>query len=180
MGKPVINITTRLNWDPAYKAAHVKEAAQAALIGVGRWWQTGIAPWHFETFATPKYGYRPRSKKYEARKQKELGHKRPNVWSTHLRSKTLNAAVVTSGAKKIWVRLNIHGGFPERRLEVFRRTMNENRQIVEMLELPMMQFLRAPTPPRVLSGAEGSSFGAGGPMGALEGSPSPGDAAAVA
>lgn len=47
-------------------------------------WHRKYVPFHFEPFAKSKYGYQRRSKKYEQRKQRKVGHVKPLVFTGNL------------------------------------------------------------------------------------------------
>lgn len=68
--------------------------AEALLL-----WQRTIAPGHFTPGARFKYGYKPRSKSYEAKKKAIKGHNVPLVWSGDSR-KTVKSRFATPQVTK--------------------------------------------------------------------------------
>ena len=160
-------ITTTLKWDPSWKAAEVAPVTTKALMAVGRWWQGGPMEYHFEPFAVPKYGYKPRSYRYTMRKFKTFGHKRPLVWSGAFRAKARAGRIGVRGKRRQEVRLIFRGGFPARRQELFARVPSENETIRVMIEEPLIRFFHARVPEHLPGAA---------PSGAAM-TPSPGDAA---
>src|SRR3990172_3567299 len=54
---------------------------RAAMEDVGNFWHEHYRGEHFEFSAYQRYGYTPRTTKYEIRKAKNLGHRRPLVFT---------------------------------------------------------------------------------------------------
>lgn len=70
-------------------------------------------PWHFENFAGPKYGYFPRSRAYNARKLKQVGHNRPLEFTGASKRMATGSHVPIQATPKgatLTVRLAITGG----------------------------------------------------------------------
>jgi hypothetical protein len=69
-------------------------------------------PRHFQGFAAAKYGYYPRTKKYNDRKLKQVGHTDPLVFTgASRREATSNHRIAaTPKGSKLFVRLAISGG----------------------------------------------------------------------
>lgn len=89
---------------------HIREAnKQAAKIHHQR-----HVPRHFEAFAPAKYGYFKRSKKYEVRKFKQVGHNRPleftGISKRHILRFTDDMVKATPKGSTLTVKLQIKGG----------------------------------------------------------------------
>ena len=72
-----------------------------AWEATGKYWGQEMLPRHFSAMAQPLYGYRDRTAKYQARKQKQFGHTRPLVFSgeTELMSKFFRVRPTKYGAQ---------------------------------------------------------------------------------
>ena len=139
-----INLTLR--WDPAYKRDQVYGETVAALGEVGEWWHSQVMPGHFDFAAMAKYHYRPRTKNYQLRKARQKRHQRPLVWSGRLEAAAKASKTMKfTGKSKVRMRLSIWGGFPERRMELFSTTPEEQAQMLMMLRRRLLAFLSAPT-----------------------------------
>jgi len=64
----------------------------------------GRLPGHFEVIAVNKYGYKPRSKRYQIRKAKEYGTTKPLVRTGALRAAILQNAKIIATANKAELR----------------------------------------------------------------------------
>jgi len=76
----------------------LKEAWERA----GRHWHRYILRKHFQRGAYAEYNYQPRTTKYEKRKARVKGHRRPLVWSGQAEReahRTLDLRVTSKGAK---------------------------------------------------------------------------------
>lgn len=62
-------------------ARDFKEYMRVGLYECVGWWHRNIVGEHFTEGAKGKYGYKPRSTKYEARKRENFGHTNPLVYS---------------------------------------------------------------------------------------------------
>lgn len=77
------------NWDPWKKVRGLLGAVKAGLMAAAKLWHDGILPEHFTAHGAAKYGYRPRSPKYQMRKLKRMGHADPLVYHGSLRDACL-------------------------------------------------------------------------------------------
>src|SRR5690606_36737012 len=56
-------------------------SARAAALSAVTHWHGQMMPGHFANDAKSRYQYQPRTKKYEIRKARKYGHRRPLVYS---------------------------------------------------------------------------------------------------
>lgn len=66
---------------PGVMRRELNNHSKTAWTGCGFVWGETMRPGHFTESAKLKYQYKPRSGRYESRKLKVKGHRRPGVWS---------------------------------------------------------------------------------------------------
>jgi hypothetical protein len=95
-------------------------------------WRDRFLPLHFEGGATQRYGYRPRSGRYLARKRRMVGHGIPLVLTGRLRDTIRRGVVIRATQHRGTARSR--GYFPmrnEMRGEIERITDAERRDLIE-------------------------------------------------
>lgn len=76
-----------------------RPAIKQALRDTVRYWWEKRLPWHFEAFAKSKYKYKRRSKKTDAIKVRDHGHRTPLVRTGDLEN-TLSRRIAITGTSK--------------------------------------------------------------------------------
>ena len=115
-GIPLPKVSMTLPKDPRlFVVDHNRNLREANQQGMHLHHRRHI-PWHFQTFAAVKYGYKPRNKKYLARKLKQKGHLLPMVFSGASRAKAMAEHTVSGTPKgaKLTFNLAIKGGITGR------------------------------------------------------------------
>ena len=75
----MLQLSLQIESGPETKVAHFNKSLNEAMKESVRRWHKSAAPEHFKRGAARKYGYKPRTRKYQNRKNR-LG-KGPLVWS---------------------------------------------------------------------------------------------------
>jgi hypothetical protein len=78
----MIHGVIRIIGGPAEIARGLGEAMRAGLQNLVLKWHREILPRHFQEDAYGRYGYQPRTAKYDARKMRKFGHHRPLVFAS--------------------------------------------------------------------------------------------------
>lgn len=66
---------------PSLSETKIRASVRAALLHAAAEWHSKFLPEHFKFSAYSRYGYMPRDRKYEIRKARHLGHRKPLVYS---------------------------------------------------------------------------------------------------
>ncbi|MDZ4858867.1 MAG: hypothetical protein SGI88_07765 [Candidatus Hydrogenedentes bacterium] len=82
------------------------EAREKANAAIGRMWHSEMLKDHFTERASMRYGYSVRTKRYEARKTKKMGHKKPLVWSGTLQKTVAGAVRIRATPKSVKVTMS--------------------------------------------------------------------------
>lgn len=85
---------------PDATAKMLNPAVRAALREVVEAWHKDTLPKHFEPSAVSRYGYKPRTKKYEIRKAKKFHHRNPLQFTGTLRREVSRQVRITATATK--------------------------------------------------------------------------------
>jgi hypothetical protein len=114
MGHGIPQVTAQIDIarDPfLFESGHSK-SMRAAYTGGAEFHHSQHMPRHFQPFAKSKYGYKPRTKKYNARKLKIVGHQIDNVFTGRSKTEITTKHKVQSTAKgaKLKMKLPITGG----------------------------------------------------------------------
>lgn len=98
--------------DPALFERDHRRALREAFTSAAVLHHTRHIPRHFESFASTKYRYARRKAKYEARKQRLLGHRLPLVFTGRTRDTVtmLRTIRATPKGATLTMRLPIRGG----------------------------------------------------------------------
>lgn len=86
---------------PRGMAKAFKEAREKALAKIGRHWFDEILPRHFTEEAKTKYKYHARDPRYEARKLKKFGHKKPLVWTGTMQRVLMQSVAIKATSKRV-------------------------------------------------------------------------------
>lgn len=87
--------------------SEAREVLTKAWEQAGAFWHRAILPKHFQFSAYAEYGYQKRNVRYEIRKAKRYGHRRPLVFSGNLERAARRIRDVRANAKG--ARVVIHG-----------------------------------------------------------------------
>lgn len=131
-------------------------------------WQREMAAGHFEQGAAGKYGYAPRTKKYQIRKAKRWGHQQPLVWTgvtrDWVRSRFAQPSVRREGGQGLKARLQIlapgyfyrwHGGHQQDKVaELLTTTDAESAKLLDVLDDALQTELSRPRRRRRVSGSQ--------------------------
>ena len=85
---------------PRYLKRNFGRVMKIAMLKMPAAWQKQFLPKHFNTGANVTYQYKPRSKEYLRKKQKQKGHSRPLVWSWRTKNKLMNLPPLVAGTAK--------------------------------------------------------------------------------
>lgn len=127
----VVGINFEIKANLVTKRAHGQIMRQVNR-GILERWRDKYLPLHFEGGASQRYGYRPRSGRYLARKRKQVGHGIPLVLTGRLRDAIRRGVVIRATQYRGTARSR--GYFPmrnEMRGEIERITDAERRELVE-------------------------------------------------
>lgn len=94
-----VKISTKIIYklDPSILGKKFPRMAKRAMMAAATIWKDAFLPKHFAEGATARYGYKKLSMKYQSRKSRRWGHRRPYVWSGALmRTATTGAKVRAS------------------------------------------------------------------------------------
>lgn len=111
-GIPKLTAQIDIKRDPAlYESSHNKSMS-AAWKGGAEFHHSNHMPRHFQAFAGAKYGYKKRSKKYNARKLRIVGHQIDNVFTGKSRTEITTKRRIQGSPKgaTLRMRLPISGG----------------------------------------------------------------------
>lgn len=124
-----------------------------ALARVLRWWHAILLKEHFKPGAAAKYGYKPRSPRYLARKKRKLGHTIPLVHSGLMRRSLTRAIFVTGtsrllrgtmhGPRYVHMRTTIMNPRPNLGDEAARTTAEEQRSLAAVFGAAVAELLNA-------------------------------------
>lgn len=126
-----VSISYEINADLVTKRVHA-QIMREVNRGMLQRWAERYLPLHFEGGATQRYGYRPRSAGYVARKRRKVGHNIPLVYTGRLREAIQKGVIIRATQHK--ASLKSRGYFPmkeELRGEIERITEAERGELVE-------------------------------------------------
>lgn len=111
-GIPIMTVELTLPRDPALFQRDHNRFMRAAMTAAAEYHWRQHMPRHFQKFAAAKYGYVPRSKKYNDRKIKIVGHQIDNVLSGRSRREVTSKRTITATPKgaRLKMVLPIKGG----------------------------------------------------------------------
>jgi len=93
---------------PDVMVKEIRAQAKEVLKSLAKYWHRRYLPKHFTTAGAAEYRYKPRSRKYEIRKIKTAGHKRPLEFTGTLRKMvTGRRAEPTGTAKAVSLRIKV-------------------------------------------------------------------------
>jgi hypothetical protein len=90
---------------PRGMAKIFNEVRKDAMEEVGEKWHDEFLPRHFEENAMQRYHYVHRAKKYDQRKERKMGHKKPLVWSGTLRKTILENTTITATKSSVLIKM---------------------------------------------------------------------------
>lgn len=129
-----------------------REALAVAWVEAGRFWRERILPKHFTQGGAAEYRYQARSRKYEDRKARVMGHRDPMTWNGLLRKQVLRTVDLraTKGTgvsgKGSSVQIHLHGpgylvsgrpakpGHPNFHAELSQVSAADGREIAKVLD----------------------------------------------
>lgn len=79
-----IPIRTRVERDHRLRISEWRDITKVAWEAAGELWHEEILPLHFEVSAYSEYRYKRRESRYEERKFKRWGHRKPLTWTGDL------------------------------------------------------------------------------------------------
>jgi len=157
-----IRITYKGAADAKVMARKLRPMVAEALGRVIQWWHAKTLPGHFEESAKAKYKYERRTRKWERRKQREVGHTRPMVYSGALRRWVLRTVTI----RKLKTRPSAKGvmraryflrkpghpdpGKPDMGGEVIATIPRERRAMAKLLDRRVARAMRAMTNQRTV------------------------------
>lgn len=74
----------------------VREAQRVGFAAAAERWHSNTLPRHFDSGASMRYGYAPRTPRYDRRKMRVKGHRQPLVWSGTLMRSALRSARISA------------------------------------------------------------------------------------
>lgn len=108
-------------------------------------WRDRFLPLHFEGGASQRYGYRPRTSRYVARKRRMVGHNIPLVLTGRLRDTIRRGVVIRATQYRASARSR--GYFPmrnEMRGEIERITDAERRDLIQWGRREYLRLAKKP------------------------------------
>lgn len=134
-------LTVHLDAQGSYtaKAKELKPILEETHEQIGLDWHEKKLPGHFKYSAYQKYGYKPRSIRYERRKQRgyrdkygvqHAGHRRPMVWSGESERDMTSGARINASSKLLRVTMNAPKHF-----FAFRKDLNQPNLAIEATTL---------------------------------------------
>lgn len=129
---------------PAVKKSDIRAAKKKAYHHVGTTWLRKFMPGHFRAGARTKYGYRPRSAKYNKRKRIVKHHTQPLVYSGRLRDQVKRPANqnVVATSKGVTVKLRHHIVHRQVRQDLIAVTPEEQRILAEVFVSKVHSLLK--------------------------------------
>lgn len=126
----MIPIRGKVTRDHRVKAREFREISKRAWQAAGEFWHAEILPRHFEPDAARVYRYQRRSRSYEARKLRQVGHRRPLEFSGELRRTVARTRDVrTSGTRGGAARIVLRG---PRYLYAYRKDLKQPDKAAEL------------------------------------------------
>lgn len=101
-----IRPTLKIQRAPRGMAKAFIEARQEALVLIGKKWHKDFLPKHFTEGAYGRYKYALRKQRYEKRKMRKVGHRKPLVFSGVLEKQVKAAATISATSKSVRVRMS--------------------------------------------------------------------------
>lgn len=146
---------------PTEGATHaaIKAAIEAGL----KHWHARILRRHFEPGASSRYGYKKRTRRYDATKLRRFGHTTPLVYSGAMRHELLmRTPRITGTHRAMTMRLRARAlrfsaqaaykNYPDMRAEVRAMTPDEEAEIVGVIEKSLAAALNSlPTRQRLVA-----------------------------
>jgi uncharacterized membrane protein len=127
-----------------------RQFAKASWDACGEFWHEKILPGHFEVSASRKYHYKRRNKKYEQKKERKWGHRKPLVWSGKMEATLTRSAQISATSKGVRVKLpNVKyiyaydAGEPNKAEEVIRMSYRDQRRIANVFGEAMQKEIDA-------------------------------------
>ena len=129
----------------------LKEALQDA----GGLWHRRYLPLHFHAGAGNKYKYKPRTRPYLRRKQKQQGHRRPLEFSGDLKRELTRKAALSGSSKRVRVVMDTgrawyatrnwktRGTMPDMPTEITATTNAEVKKLARIVEAVVERKLNA-------------------------------------
>lgn len=93
---PALHVKVEFSRPPRTLVRDFKAAMAEAYKEAGLHWHQKMLPRHFDSGATMRYGYTPRTAGYIKRKRRVKGHATPLVWSGQLKQAALLSARIKS------------------------------------------------------------------------------------
>jgi len=154
----MISLTLSIEAGPDTKLKHFDNAVTEALKQAVRSWHSSTAPLHFKPGAARKYGYQPRSKKYQNYKNR-LG-KGPLIFSGNAKRQLLRVIrpigtkghvkgkfVTSPSVRYFWMQKR---GDPPKGKELIAVTKSEERALGKNVEEMTIKYLEAIKEKRVV------------------------------